>query len=276
MLTLSKKLNCCICRSRKESVFYKTIDNFKLLKCNFCKIVYLEKTFIEASDFLEDAHSTNNKNKIEYWGYPEYLKKYNFVFDYFFQERLERLTLHNPPEGIWLDIGTGYGLWQSFLKSKSIDSLGIEIDKNAFAYTKSLGFDAINVSIENFFSDQKFAVITICDVLEHVEDPFEVLKKCHQLLLPNGLIYIQVPNVLGFKIPFGDDLGLPHHLWQFSPKPLIKLSENTGFELLNYWTGIQGVIRYYENGGPYFYHKIFWALAKKFKIGNRLQVLLKK
>lgn len=239
-------------------------------------MVYLRQVSISPMSFLDDAIKTSEDKKTEYWGYPDIFKKYSQVFEFFFKERYQRIVEHNPPSGHWLDIGSGFGLWQSQLKKLGIDSFGIEIEPNACQYSQSIGLNVEQISIEEFNTDLKFAVITICDVLEHVEDPTAILKKCQDLLLDNGLLYIQVPNVLGLKIPFGDQLGLPHHLWQFSPKPLLKLGEKSGFKILNYWTGIQGVIRYYESGGPYFYHKFFWAVAKQWKLGNRLQILMRK
>jgi SAM-dependent methyltransferase len=276
MKILSRKNVCCVCETRTDSVPFKTINGFDLFKCKACKMIYLDQVTIAPIEFLESAKLENSKNQTEYWGYPEYFKKYSKVFDNFFLERFERIVAGHPPKGEWLDIGSGFGLWQSFLKLKSIENMGIEIEPNAFNYSKGIGLNIEHISIEQFSTGKKFAVITICDVLEHVEEPLQILQKCRELLLPDGLIYIQVPNVIGLKIPFGDHLGLPHHLWQFSPRPMLLLGQKSGFQVLNFWTGIQGVIKYYENGGPGFYHNFFWAIAKKMKIGNRLQVLMKK
>src|SRR5690606_29812299 len=95
--------------------------------------------------------------------------------------------------------------------------------------------------IESWTTQKRFSVITICDVLEHVKDPMAVLKKCHQLLMPNGVIYVQVPCVLGLRYPFRANLGLPHHLWQFAPKTLARLIKSSQFSSVKYWTGVQGI-----------------------------------
>lgn len=276
MKTLSRELSCCVCDTRKHSQFYKKIDEFQLLKCKSCNVVYIDQVSIDPQAFLDDANTSAINGQIEYWGYPEYFIKYSSIFDYFFKERFERISSYSPPDGEWLDIGSGFGLWQTFLNSKKIVNAGIEIENKACGYSQSIGLNIEQVSIEKFQTDKKFAVITICDVLEHVEDPAGILKKCRELLMDNGLLYIQVPNVLGLKIPYGDQLGLPHHLWQFSPEPLAKVGKKSGLEMLNYWTGIQGVIRYYENGGPGFYNKLIWGIGKKLKIGNRLQMIFRK
>lgn len=104
----------------------------------------------------------------------------------------------------------------------------------------------------------------------------EVLRKCYDLLIPGGLLYIQVPNVVGFKIPYGDSLGLPHHLWQFDNRTLQQMIANTGFKSVGFWTGVQGVIKYYQQGGPSLLRQLLWNFARWSKRGNRLQLLVKK
>lgn len=46
------------------------------------------------------------------------------------------------------------------------------------------------------FSDESFEVVILCDVLEHVKDPIQVLAEATRVLRPGGLIYTSVPNRL--------------------------------------------------------------------------------
>ena len=113
------------------------------------------------------------------------------------------------------------------------------------------------------------------DVLEHFESPDEMLKKAYDMLNPGGHLYVQVPNVLGAKLPYGHGLGLPYHLWQFDPQSLKRLLSKR-YEVLAHWTGVQGVIGEYEKGGPSLYKRIIWQLAKVTGRGNRLQMIAKR
>ncbi len=271
MQILSDHLSCCIC-DRSTSTFWKKIDGFCLMKCTRCALVHLSEVITKPEQFLDEAPTTES---LDYWGYPEVFKKYPEIFEFFFNERLKRIQNAQPPAGEWLDIGAGFGLWQNFLKKNDIISSGIEIEKKAQMYCHSLGLDVDLVSIENFSTSKKYAVITICDVLEHVRDPLGVLKKCHELLAPGGLIYIQVPTVLGFRYPYNDSLGLPHHLWQFTPLHLKRLTGQSGLKTFNWWTGVQGVIRQYEEGGPTILTSLLWKIAMMTRRGNRLQLLAK-
>lgn len=269
--TSSRELQCCVCdheTAKKEH--WKKIESWEVMRCGSCGLVYLNKVSVNPEQFLDDAPENDG---LEYWGYPDVFKKYPDVFRYFFEERFSRIMDANPPEGEWLDVGSGFGLWQTFVNEKGIRSHGIEIEKAAASFCVKEGLSTEHAAIETWKTDKKFSVITMCDVLEHVEEPLSVLKACFDLLVPGGVIYIQVPTVLGLRYPYNDSLGLPHHLWQFSPKHLLQLTHNAGFKDGRYWTGVQGVIRHYENGGPSVFRKSLWKLAMMTKRGNRLQVL---
>lgn len=269
--TLSRPLACCCGSSASKP--YKIIEKFPLVTCQSCGLIRLKEVQCEAVDFLEDVKKDDG---LEYWGFPTFHKKYEFIFNHFFHERFERIKKAYLVEGRWFDIGSGYGFWQKFLDDKKIMNAGIEIEKKAVEYAQTLNVDIEHISIEKFTTNETFVVITMCDVLEHVEKPDEILQKCYDLLAPGGLLYIQVPNVIGLKYPYKDSLGLPHHLWQFDPPTLINLLTKENFHICEYWTGVQGVIRYYEQGGPSLYRQFLWKMARLLRRGNRLQVLVRK
>lgn len=268
---LSREL-VCHC-GEKSGSFFKKVDTFNLVTCVACGQVRLENVYSDPVSFLEDVKTDEG---LEYWGYPHFYKKYETIFTHFFEERYQRLMNQNPVKGEWLDIGSGYGFWQKFLESKNQNNYGLEIEKKAVDYALTTGVAIELKNIEEFSTEKKFAVITMCDVLEHLEKPEETLRKCYEMLLPGGLLYIQVPNVLGLKYPFGDSLGLPHHLWQFEPDTLIRLLKSEKYKICRYWTGIQGVIGCYERGGPTLYQKMMWQIVRFCKRGNRLQLLVSK
>lgn len=276
-LTSSEKLRCCICASAAatEAPFIR-IDSFQLMKCKSCGLVFLDQAQVSPAKFLDAAQLKNGASALEYWGYPDIFKKHKSVFETFFRKRLAIILAKAPLAGDWFDVGSGYGLWQSFLKEIGIGARGIEIDEKAHKFCIEQGLDVEHVSIGNLQTHKKYSVITMCDVLEHIKDPVTVLKKCHELLIPGGLIYIQVPCVLGARYPYKDSLGLPYHLWQFNPKTLKALTEKCDFKVEDYWTGIQGVIKHYEKGKPAWWKKYLWKIATLSKRGNRLQLLARK
>ncbi len=56
-------------------------------------------------DFLEEAQKQHNQQELEYWGYPQYYKKYPDVFKKFFNQRYGRISNHLTANGKWLVVG---------------------------------------------------------------------------------------------------------------------------------------------------------------------------
>lgn len=265
---------CCICESTANEKFYKQVNDYSLFHCQNCDFHFLKNVRSVNSQFIEDVTSNDNE-EMEYWSFPNLFEKHKSIFEGFFDQRLQRLTKFCTSKN-WkvLDVGAGYGFWTEYLKNKGHTVSGIDISKETLSYTKKEKLDYIrDCSYEHFQSEDTFDQIHMFDVLEHFENPRQMLAKTKKYLNNDGLLYIQVPNVIGFKYPYKHSLGLPHHIWQFSPQSLAKLLDSCGYEVLEYWTGIQGVIGRYEEENVTFLTKLAWWLANKIKRGNRVQVI---
>lgn len=273
------RIKCCICNSSQHEVFYKQVGENTLLRCRKCGLVYL-KHFSEEKDFIGDAQSEldkNNTEKVEYWSFPELYKKHKNVFDNFFKDRLAKITRNNRPHSSMLDIGCGYGFWLNFCKERGFDVLGIDVSETAISWVKHhFKIPVMISSVESFSSEITFDAIVMCDVLEHFLEPVEQLIKLRDMLSDDGVLYIQVPNLIGFKLRNGQGYHLPYHIWQFSLRSMKNLLNKSGFEILDNYCGVMGVIGVYENGGPGLTDKIRWKLSASLKVGNRLQVVAKK
>ena len=100
-----------------------------------------------------------------------------------------------------LELGCGYGEMSQILKQcKSARVIGIESDANA-------AHNAENICDYVFIEDldcshsldvlqfEKFDTITLIDVLEHLRDPIDVLRRLKPLLLDEGRLILSIPNV---------------------------------------------------------------------------------
>ena len=54
--------------------------------------------------------------------------------------------------------------------------------------------EAFHGTLFEFKSNRKFNLITFNKVLEHVDNPVEILKKSKDYLKPNGFVYIELPD----------------------------------------------------------------------------------
>jgi 2-polyprenyl-3-methyl-5-hydroxy-6-metoxy-1,4-benzoquinol methylase len=131
-----------------------------------------------------------------------------------------------------LDVGTGGGEFAYLLQSLGHDLYGVEPNRGYAEY--SAAEYALNLQVgfiqDAQFNPQSFDLITIWHVLEHTEDPGFVLNILHDLLKPQGMLVVEVPNVEAVcqspQSSFHEA-----HLFNFNFLTLAKLGEKVGFSV---------------------------------------------
>lgn len=203
--------------------------------------------------------------------------RHRAVFERFFEERWRRLEAARPGIRRLLDVGCGYGFFLAHVAPRGVALRGIEIAPEVAAYARErFGLAVSETPIEAYDTDERFDAIVMCDVLEHLIDPMAALERCRDLLAPGGILFLQVPNLVGLRIPLGHGWGLPHHIWQFGPRSLSRLVVGSGLVPEHWHTGVLGVIGVHERGGPRWRDRLVWAVARRLKRGNRLMLLARK
>ena len=104
-----------------------------------------------------------------------------------------------------LDVGCGQGLLASTLKRERglIEASGIEIIESAWNEARKVLDTCLLGSIEEMdlpFPDDHFDCIICADVLEHLVEPSEALRKLGRVLAPDGSIVISIPNVRYWEV----------------------------------------------------------------------------
>ena len=90
-----------------------------------------------------------------------------------------------------LDFGCGKGIFLSLAKKNAKSVAGLEISRQYVDHLRKKKFkiyDDINLV------DQKFDIITLFHVLEHIPDQIDVLKNIKKMLKKKGKLIIEVPS----------------------------------------------------------------------------------
>jgi len=108
-----------------------------------------------------------------------------------------------------LDIGCGGGLFLSLLKQDGADVIGIELSDSRAQYAKSKhGLEIDKHPIEHDFWQSgytnHFDAVTLWDVIEHVNYPYEALQSSANVLKQGGILAIDTPCRNGFYHRFGE------------------------------------------------------------------------
>lgn len=93
-----------------------------------------------------------------------------------------------------LDVGCGYGNVSEVFVKQECNVYGIEINDAALIELESKGINPLKIDISQDFSlDNKFDLILLLDILEHVFDPAKLLINCRKLLKDEGTMIISIP-----------------------------------------------------------------------------------
>ncbi len=143
-------------------------------------LFFLEKYLISNSYYTNDR--TMNKNQIN-----KYLKM--LAFDD--KRRFNQFTKYLLNKSI-LDFGCEFGGFLKFVKNAK-KKFGVELNKNCISYLKK---NSKNIVVTNNIKNinEKFDVITLFHVLEHLPNQVETLIELKNKLKKTGKIILEVPS----------------------------------------------------------------------------------
>ena len=142
--------------------------------------------------------------------------------------------------GRWLDVGFGSGALLTTAAEFGYDTVGLDLRAESVARLREYGFEAVQCDIALYEPSRPFDVVSFADVLEHMPDPLAALRKAHEIIVPDGLIFVSMPNADAFvwktldargDNPYWSEL---EHLHNFGRSRLYGLLRQAGFEPCSY------------------------------------------
>lgn len=103
-----------------------------------------------------------------------------------------------------LEIGCGAGSTLKYLKENGYASFvaGVEKAGECFSEPGDVIDEMIEADVEHLELpfDKKFDVILLLDVLEHLYEPYLLIKRLCGLLSPTGYIVVSIPNIRNYGV----------------------------------------------------------------------------
>lgn len=172
-----------------------------------------------------------------------------------------------------LDVGCGSGV--SLLEAKALGAtaFGIEADPNVRPIATALGLNIHFGSLRDQpFPEQRFDLVVMNQVIEHLPDPDEGLQILSERLTTNGRMVLVFPNTASFWRRLSSNRWInwhiPYHLHHFDRKSFERMARRSGLEVVrtrtitpNVWTLLQlrANHRQPQLGQP----SLIWAVPEK-------------
>jgi len=138
-----------------------------------------------------------------------------------------------------LDVGCGGGVLIETMRRALVGEwsyFGVE-PTSSFAELASrrTGATVLNTNYTSkLFGDQRFDLITCCQVLEHLDSPRQLLSDVLLDLTAEGYFYLEVPDVGDFStLPENHDRFMVQHISYFSEPVLRRALEAVGLKIVH-------------------------------------------
>ena len=236
---MKKNLPCPNCERNEFSIHDKYYHGRRLnikniLICKVCKLKQADN--LPSNEKLKSFYNNINTKLLFDYSKESGFKKYYQNFDSNLRFIIEKTKLNIKENLNMIDIGAGNG--RTLLQIKDLtnwNSIGIEPDETKL---KALNFFQLNIindvfeNVSNSLKDDHYDLITISQVLEHVENPSSLLKKINKKLNKNGYLWIDVPlcNNNYFNSRINDDVG---HLYFFDEYTLGDILKKNNFHTIS-------------------------------------------
>ncbi|HET7745874.1 MAG TPA: class I SAM-dependent methyltransferase, partial [Vicinamibacteria bacterium] len=146
------------------------------------------------------------------------------------------------PRPRFLDIGCGDGRYLRLFRAWGVppDQLwGTELDASAVRRLQEEGFQVRQGMVESTadLPAGYFQLVVLIQLIEHVADPFALLRRIEALLAPGGIVVVETPDIHGldarlFRDRFWGGYHFPRHWHFFDEAALREMATRAGLEVV--------------------------------------------
>ncbi len=202
--------------------------------------------------------------------------------DVIYQKVHEVIKTYGPAHGQFLDFGAGQG---DFLKGMVKSAFKFMYHGVDLMYSK---VDGVNWYVQDLnkklqFKDAQFDVISCIEVIEHLENPRQIVRDLARALKPDGLLVLTTPNneswrsilsyvFRGHFVAFTDS-SYPAHITALNQVDIYRILKECGFSRMEVTFTDSGMV---PSAPKYTWQKISLGLLKGLRFSDNMIVVAQK
>jgi SAM-dependent methyltransferase len=131
-----------------------------------------------------------------------------------------------------LDVGSGLAVFPYRMKEAGWEVTALDPDERAATHARDqTGIRAVHADFLSWEpkTEERFDLITLNKVLEHVEEPVAMLGRARRWIQPGGLLYVEVPDASAAQGGLQREEFFIEHLHVFSPESLALSMKKAGW-----------------------------------------------
>lgn len=222
---------CSICRSSlnhiggAKAVDYVSSDEFSVITCISCGTAFTIPVPTNLDHYYPQKY--REYGPLVFWGL-------RLLFQSMARDWTDRYK--NNKSRRLLEIGCGPGALLSCFAQKGWKVLGLERNgEMALKAMQQHNVKVLDCDVSGLPDTEYFDLILLFNVLEHVENPANLLKECKSRLTDQGKIVVTVPDYTSWQSTVSGStwlhLDVPRHLNHFSRRSIETLAFESGLSV---------------------------------------------
>jgi len=216
------------------SDYFLTRENFSIVSCDHCSFRFTNPRpdaselgkYYESKDYISHSNTRSGLFSFVY----QNIRKFTIASKYRLIKRFAKGTSI-------LDIGCATGEFLKYFKNRGWKTIGVEPNEKAREFAHSVNH--LDVKDEEWLKtapEQKFNIVTLWHVLEHVPAVNGRLEEIKNILKDDGYVFIAVPNADSPDATYYKEhwagYDVPRHLYHFTVKTMEMILTKHGFQCI--------------------------------------------
>jgi 2-polyprenyl-3-methyl-5-hydroxy-6-metoxy-1,4-benzoquinol methylase len=239
----------------RDEEYLTTDDRFNYYKCDACGVLSIDPV---PRDRLNQIYPPN------YYSFDDEVTESlafrvkDWLDQRFYRGFLSKLTQKQINV---LDVGGGTGAQLSSLRkadARITHTAIVDLDERAGQAARGRGHDYFCGRFQDYAPNRMFDVILMLNLIEHVDNPGELLYKARSILSEQGIVLIKTPNTDSldarlFRYKNWGGYHCPRHWVLFNRENLETLVEKSGLKVRHFQ---------YTQGAPFWTTSTMFAMSR--------------